>query len=116
MSRAITRRDFLSGVAGREQSAAGLRHSRFRGRRFPKGNNAGAPKGDPLCARRHELFARSFESIERETRLQLGGILIRRRPSARSFERRRMLSRRAPDWVGEMPSARRFHSLESPVA
>jgi hypothetical protein len=43
--------------------------------RFPKGANPAASSYDQHRAGRYEMLEESFESIERETRLQLGGIL-----------------------------------------
>ncbi len=43
--------------------------------RFPKGDDPMAPMRDQIRAGRHELFSTSFESIEREIRSQLSGML-----------------------------------------
>jgi spermidine dehydrogenase len=43
--------------------------------RFPKGHDRQASMEDQLRAGRHEMFATSFEHIERETRTQLSGML-----------------------------------------
>jgi|TARA_B100002003_G_C14137327_1_gene547014 spermidine dehydrogenase len=43
--------------------------------RFPKGDDHMAPMRDQIRAGKHELFSTSFESIEREIRSQLSGML-----------------------------------------
>ncbi len=43
--------------------------------RFPKGDNPNASAADQLRAGRHEMFSSSYNSIERETRAQLAGML-----------------------------------------
>jgi len=72
---AVTFLDYPTSIGGYEHARDPGQPIVIHMERFPKGTNPAASRHDQHRAGRYEMLAESFEAIERETRLQLGGIL-----------------------------------------